>query len=83
MTMTVREIIMSTENKAPRRARSPLEKTNFNVEDTSDTRLPAIESMEVASLQIDESFDGDGDPYNNTGRFLVDAVKVKDAADLP
>ena len=73
---------MSTENKAPRKAPSPLGKADLIVEDASDTRLPAIEKIEVASLQIDESFDGDGDPYNSTGRFLVDAVKVKKNADL-
>jgi hypothetical protein len=39
--------------------------------------MPVIETIDVASLQLDESYGEDCDPYNSTGQFLVDALKNK------
>jgi len=68
---------MSTENKAPRSARMRLAKTKFNINKVGDIRQPVINEIDVSSLQIDESYDDDGDPYNSTGQFLADARKLK------
>ena len=40
-------------------------------------KQPSIENIDVNALQIDETFDGDFDPYNSTGQFLADAIKKK------
>jgi hypothetical protein len=42
----------------------------------SDKRI-AIGKIDVSSLQLDDTFDGDGDPYNNTGRHRVKAIRER------
>lgn len=49
---------------------------NLNVADTPERQQPAIEKINVSALRIDESFDGDHDPYNSTGQYL--AAKIRD-----
>lgn len=68
---------MSSENKATRKAPVRLAKKRVNLEKLSDSKPPVIETVDIASLQVDESYDDDGDPYNSTGQFLVDALKNK------
>jgi len=68
---------MSTESKAPRSAQPGLAKTKFNVNKLGDIRQPVVNKIDVSTLQIDESFDDDCDPYNSTGQFLADALKMK------
>ncbi len=68
---------MSTGIKAPRSAQTRLAKTRFNVNKVGDTKQPLIKKINVSSLQIDESYQDDCDPYNTTGRFLADALKAK------
>jgi len=36
---------------------------------------PAIKSVDVAALQIDEAKFVDCDPYNSTGQFITDEIK--------
>lgn len=67
---------MSTGNKAPRSAQTGLAKTKFNLSKVDDTKQPVINKIDVSSLQIDESYDNDCDPYNSTGQFLADALKM-------
>ena len=40
-----------------------------------DKMQPAIEKINVSALRIDESFDGDHDPYNSTGQYLADKIR--------
>jgi len=68
---------MSTGNKAPRSAQTRLAKTKFNINKVGDIKQPVIKKIYVSSLQIDESYNDDCDPYNSTGQFLVDALKMK------
>jgi hypothetical protein len=68
---------MSTENKVPRTAQTGLAKTKFNLDKVGGIKKPVINKIDVSSLQIDESYDDDCDPYNSTGQFLADAVKMK------
>jgi len=68
---------MSTGNKAPRSAQTRLAETKFNINKVGDTKHPVINKIDVSSLQIDESYDDDCDPYNSTGQFLADALKMK------
>ena len=63
---------MSTGNKAPRSAHARLAKAKFNTNKAGDIKRSVIEKIDITSLQIDESFDVDCDPYNSTGQFLVD-----------
>ncbi len=73
----VGNIIMSTENKATQHAHARLAKTRADLERLRDGKQPVIETIDVASLQVDESFGEDCDPYNSTGQFLADALKKK------
>jgi len=68
---------MSSENKATQRAPAQLSRTKVNLEKLRDSKTPVIEMIDVASLQVDESYGEDCDPYNSTGHFLVDALKSK------
>ncbi len=46
--------------------------------DPAAERKPlSARNVEVSDLKIDETFDGDFDPYNSTGQFLADAIKKK------
>lgn len=42
----------------------------------NDVRLTRVGQIEISSLTIDESMDGGGDPYNNTGKHCV--LKIKE-----
>jgi len=68
---------MSTENTASQSAPARLARTKADKQKPSGIQQPAVENIEIASLQIDESYDVVGDPYNCTGQFLVDALKKK------
>lgn len=74
---SVRTTIMTSENKATQKASARLSKTKINLEKLGDSKPPVIETVDVASLQVDESYGEDCDPYNSTGQFLVDALKNK------
>jgi hypothetical protein len=74
---SVRDTIMSSENKATQRAPARSSRTRVNLEKLRDSKMPVIETIDVASLQLDESYGEDCDPYNSTGQFLVDALKNK------
>lgn len=73
----VGNIIMSTENKATHHAHARLAKTRADLERLRDSKQPVIETIDVASLKVDESYGEDCDPYNSTGQFLADALKKK------
>jgi len=68
---------MSTFIKPTQNAADRLARTKFNVDKSGDAKQPVVESIDVTALEIDESFDGDCDPYNSTGQFLVDSLKKK------
>lgn len=68
---------MSTEKTAPRNTHRQPTKAGLAADNPAATEKPAIEGIEVTSLQLDESYDVDCDPYNRTGQFLVDAAKLK------
>lgn len=68
---------MSTKKTAPQKAPARLAKRNVEFSQPSAAQPSAMEDIEVTSLQIDDSYDGDCDPYNCTGQFLADALKEK------
>lgn len=70
-------IIMSSEHKATQSAHARLATSRANLEKLRDKKQPVIETIDVASLQVDESYGEDCDPYNSTGQFLADALKKK------
>jgi len=68
---------MSSENKATQSAHARLAMSRANLEKLRDKKQPVIETVDIASLQVDESYGEDCDPYNSTGQFLADALKDK------
>lgn len=68
---------MSIEKTAPRNVPTRSADGNIELDQAVELKLSTIDKIEVTSLQIDESYDVDCDPYNRTGQFLVDAVKKK------
>jgi len=73
---SVRDIIMSTGNTTLQDTYAEFARRNSRVDEAADVERHAIENVEVASLQIDDSYDVDCDPYNCTGQLLVDAKKL-------
>lgn len=69
--------IMSSGIKVPRSGRPRLARTKLNINKVGEARQPDNEKIDISSLQIDETFDVDGDPYNSTGQLLADARKRK------
>lgn len=67
---------MSSEKTAPQDT-ARLVEGKFAIHSVADNDPSAAEKVEVNSLQIDESYDADADPYNCTGKFLVEALKQK------
>lgn len=66
---------MSNYIKAPQNAADRPARTKFNIDNSGETKQAVVERIEVAALEIDESFGADCDPYNSTGQFLADAIK--------
>lgn len=69
--------IMSTEKTTPRNAPEQPAKTGLTGGHLAEAKKPANQNIEVTSLQIDEAYDVDCDPYNCTGQYLVDAAKLR------
>lgn len=68
---------MSTYIKAQQNAADGPARTKFNVDKNGERKQTVVERIDVTALEIDESYDANCDPYNNTGQFLIDAVKKK------
>lgn len=68
---------MSTQKTAPRKAPAQSAEAGLTVDNLAEGHRPATQKVEVTSLQIDESYDVDCDPYNCTGQFLIDAAKLR------
>ena len=68
---------MSTYIKAPQNAADKPARTKFNVDKSGAAKQPVVENVDVAALEIDQSYELDCDPYNSTGQFLTDALKKK------
>jgi hypothetical protein len=47
----------------------------FKNADSANDKWATIRKIEVNSMQLDESFEDNSDPYNSTGRFLATAIK--------
>lgn len=70
-------MIMSTEKTALQNQSGSSTKRNVKVDHAAEKRQPVVQNVEIEALKIDETFDGDFDPYNSTGQFLSDAIKRK------
>jgi hypothetical protein len=68
---------MSTNTTAPKAPASRAPDDRFRIAESANDRWATIRKIEVNSIQLDESFEDNSDPYNSTGRFLVTAVKNK------
>lgn len=45
---------------------------------SANDKWATIRKIDVNSMQLDESFEDNSDPYNSTGRFLVTAIKNRE-----
>ncbi len=63
---------LNSAESAPRH--NVVERRNVSV--VNDAQLTRVGDIEIASLTIDETFDGGGDPYNSTGRHCV--LKIRE-----
>ncbi len=68
---------MSTNKNPTRFDRAEARQRTLNLDVTTSGVTKALQDIEVTALQLDESYDGDCDPYNCTGKFLVDAARSK------
>lgn len=68
---------MSSYIKASQTVAATPARTKFKIDNSDETKLPVVQKIDVSSLEIDDSYDVDCDPYNSTGQHLVDAVKEK------
>jgi hypothetical protein len=68
---------MSTYLKALQNAADRPARAKPNGDESGKTNQPVVEKIDVTVLEIDETYELDCDPYNNTGQFLVDALKNK------
>lgn len=66
---------MSTAKTAPAKAYASLAAKDFRPEAAKKGKAPEVEKLDISALQLDESYDADCDPYNNTGQHLVEAIK--------
>lgn len=68
---------MSTEHKALDSAPTRWAKPKPVIERPGNIETPAVDQIDVDSLQIDEFYEVDCDPYNSTGQHLVDTLKKR------
>jgi len=65
----------TTTSKAPL-SRAPDDR--FKDAQSANDKWATIRKIDVNSMQLDESFEDNSDPYNSTGRFLVTAIKNRE-----
>lgn len=68
---------MSTERKALDSAPTRWAKPKPAIDKAGNSETPVVEKIDIGSLQIDESYEVDCDPYNSTGQHLVDSLKKR------
>lgn len=68
---------MSTEKTGLNKPTGAEFRKNPNDVETPEKQQPAIEKINVSALSIDESFDGDHDPYNSTGQHLANKIRER------
>jgi hypothetical protein len=69
---------MSTNTTTSKVAVSRAPDERFKNAASANDKWSTIRKIEVNSMQLDESFEDNSDPYNSTGRFLVTAVKDRE-----
>ena len=69
---------MSTTTTTPKVPLSRAPDDRFKNAESANDKWATIRKIDVNSMQLDESFADNSDPYNSTGRFLVTALKNRD-----
>ena len=69
---------MSTTTTTPKVPLSRAPDDRFKNAESANDKWATIRKIDVNSMQLDESFEDNSDPYNSTGRFLVTAIKNRD-----
>lgn len=70
-------MVMSSEKTSPQNVSARPAKSKFKIGGVVEAQQAVIERIDITSLQIDESYEADCDPYNSTGQFLAGAVRKK------
>ena len=68
---------MSTRKIAPHKTPKPTAAEQLSADEVAKRLSIDFEDVEGTSLELDEQFDRDTDPYNRTGQYLVDALRRK------
>lgn len=66
---------MSTSKQILRKA--PEAASDVTVDDVVDVPSSGLKNIEVTSLELDEEFEAETDPYNRTGSHFVAALRRK------
>lgn len=66
---------MANESRTSRTLAGRAPDIRFKNGDAASDKLIAVKKIDITALQLDDSFDGDGDPYNNTGRHLMKKIR--------
>jgi hypothetical protein len=68
---------MTSESSPAKVASGRAPDNRFGREVRASEKQSILKRIDIAALQLDDTFDGDGDPYNNTGRHLLPLFKDK------
>jgi hypothetical protein len=68
---------MASESNPAKVASGRTPDNRFCREIRASEKRSILKRIDITALQLDDTFDGDGDPYNNTGRHLLPLFKDK------
>ena len=68
---------MSTRKVIPHKTPAPSAGKALSAEGVVELPSADLDKLEITSLELDDQFDTETDPYNRTGQFLVDALRRK------
>lgn len=69
---------MSTASTTPKFPVSRAPDDRFRGEESANDKWATLKKIDVNSMQLDESYEDNSDPYNSTGRFLATELKKRD-----
>jgi hypothetical protein len=67
--------LMSINTTAPEALTSRAPDDRFRSVQSANDKWATIRKIDLNSMQLDDSFENNSDPYNSTGRFLATALK--------
>ena len=68
---------MSIRKLIPHKTPKPAADSDLRADEIVELPSTGLEDVEVTSLELDDQFDVDCDPYNRTGQHYVEALRRK------